>query len=92
MIEKTPIYDLKIIGLLITLTLITTTGQIVDSLAFQLEKATRISMLSYSQLVIGFFWDTFYFKIKLKFNDYVGSLLIVSVMFAIAIRKAYLAN
>ena len=49
-------------------------------------------MLSYSGVVIGFTWDIFFFKTELKANDYLGSFLIVSVMFGIALRKAYSAN
>jgi drug/metabolite transporter (DMT)-like permease len=58
------------------------------STAFQLEKAGRISSITYIQIVIAFIWDFMFFQTKFKSTDIIGSLIIISFIFIITVARA----
>ena len=82
------VYDANLLLLLSVATFSTFMGMILQSRAYQLEKAARIASLQYSNIVICYLWDYLFFDSKFKLTDYIGSFLIVSVIFTISVLKA----
>ena len=82
-------YDTKTILLIVLASCATFCGQILESKAYQLIKATQGGPLVYTQVVIAFLWDILFFNAHLKITDYIGGLLIVGVIFFITLMRAF---
>ena len=82
-------YDITAIILIFLCSITTFFGQILQSKAFQLNKANRIATLTYLQIVIMFLWDIIFFKAHLRITDIIGSVMIVGVIFVITLGRAF---
>ena len=43
----------------------------------------------YVDVVVAFLWDILFFNVQLKITDYIGSALIVGVIFIITLLRAF---
>ena len=83
------VYDLQLICLISAASLSSFLGQIIQSRAYQLDKAARVSATNYLQIVIGFVWDFLFFKTDLRWTDVLGSAIIISFLAMISLMKAF---
>jgi len=63
-------------------------GQILKNRSYMYGKAARISMMGYSQILINYFIDIFYFGIKPDAYSLFGSFLIISCILALISKEA----
>ncbi|CAI2373296.1 unnamed protein product [Moneuplotes crassus] len=64
-------------------------GQILQSLAYQHEKASRIAVFYYFQTALVFMYDYFFFSITFGSLEIIGAVLIISCNFTIALLKFF---
>lgn len=86
---QTVIYTWEIIGLITAASVASFFGQVFQSRAYQLEKASRVAAVNYLQIVTSFLWDLLYFKSTLHWLDIVGCVLIVGTILLVVILKAF---
>ncbi len=55
--------------------------------SFHFEKAARLTLIKFLQIVYGFLFDVFLFESKLRWTDYVGASLITSGVILVSMLK-----
>lgn len=82
-------YDLFAFVLIFLCSITTFFGQVLQSKAFQMNKANRVATLAYLQIVVMFMWDIIFFNSHLRPTDVIGSIMIVGVIFIITLARAF---
>ena len=82
-------YDLIGITLIVTISLVTFVGQLLQALAYQYEKTSRVAVFYYFQTFLVFTYDYFIFGTQLGVIEFFGALLIIGCNFIVASLKFF---